>query len=160
MNKIPFFKIILLTAVWVVLRESVSLMTVVTGLAVSVGCVLLYRFLIPLPEMERVKPLRLLAYFFYLIGQVYVGGIAALKMVLFGAHVEIVELKTKLTSRVLRTLLVNSITLVPGSISLDLTDDTITVLWLTNISKGSPDLEKADEVLKGRLERMLIKAQK
>jgi multisubunit Na+/H+ antiporter MnhE subunit len=149
--------IILLTVVWIILRESLTVMTAVTGLAISVCCVLFSRRVIPLSKTESVKPLRFVIYLFYLLGQIYIGGVAAIKLILLDAHVEIVEINTQIKSSVLRTILVNSITLVPGSVSLDLTEDVITVLWLT---KYPPDIENAGKLLKGKLERVLLKAQK
>ena len=152
--------IILLTAVWIILREDLTVITAIIGLVLSVCCVLLSRRLIPLAQTDPVKPLRLLAYVFYLLGQIYIGGIMSIMIVLFGAHVEIVEIKTKLRNRLLRTILVNSITLVPGSVTLDLHEDTITVLWLTKKTVSQAEIDNADELLKGKLERMLLKAQK
>jgi len=99
-------------------------------------------------------------YLFYLIGQIYIGGISAIKIILFGAHVEIVKIQTHIRNKVLRTILVNSITLVPGSVSLDLSEDVITVLWLKRKTSGAPDIDNADEILKDKLEGMLLKAQK
>ena len=160
MSRNSLYLILSLTVIWIILRESVSAATVLIGLAASTCCVLFARKFIPLTKTEPVKPLRLVLYFFFLLGQIYIGGIAAVKVILFGAHVEIVEIKTKITSRLLRTILVNSITLVPGSIALDLTDDVITVLWLTRETDTPPDIEKADELLKGKLERMLLKAER
>jgi multisubunit Na+/H+ antiporter MnhE subunit len=91
---------------------------------------------------------------------VYIAGFLALRVVLTGAHVEIVEVKTEITNKFLRTILVNSITLVPGSVSLDLQDDAITVLWLQKKTEGSSNIENAGELIKGKLERMLRKMQK
>jgi len=152
--------IVLLTVIWVILRESFSVATIIIGIIVSALCVLLSRRLIPLTRTETVRPLRLLIYLPYLLGQIYVGGISAIKIILFGAHVEIVEVRTRIKSGLLRTILVNSITLVPGSISLDLTGDRITILWLKRKSHASANNENADELLKGKLERMLLKAEK
>jgi len=152
--------IVLLSAVWIILRESISIITVAAGLVISVCCVLFTRRIIPSSKSESIKPLRLLIYVFFLIGQIYIGGIVAIGMILFGARADIVEIKTTIKNKVLRTILVNSITLVPGSVSLDLKDDVITVLWLTRESDGPPNAENADRLLKSKLEKMLTKAQK
>jgi len=74
--------------------------------------------------------------------------------------VEIVEIKTTLSSLFLRTVLVNSITLVPGSVSLDLKGDIITVLWLKKKDAAPEYTENAGELIKGGMERLLLKAQK
>jgi len=152
--------IVLLTVVWIILRESLTLVTAAVGLVLSVGCAMFSRRAIPISKTEPIKPLRLILYLFYLLLQVYIGGIMVIKIILFGAHVEIVEIKTQLSNKLLRSILVNSITLVPGSVSLDLNEDVVTVLWLTRRTDTPPDIGTADEVLKGKLERVLIKAQK
>jgi len=152
--------IILLTVVWMILRESFTVVTAVIGLVLGVLCVLLSRRFIPLEKTDPVKPLRLIIYLFYLLGQVYVGGMATIKVILFGSHVEIVEIETKIRNRILQAILVNSITLVPGSVSLALEENTITVLWLTRENISQSHIDNADELLKGKLERLLLKAQK
>ena len=160
MSKNTIIMIILLTAVWVILRETITLVTIAVGLVLSTFCVLVSRRMIPIAKTGSIKPLRLIVYLFFLLVQVYLGGLAVIKVILFGAHVEIVEIKTKISNNLLRSILVNSITLVPGSVSLDLNEDAITVLWLTRRTDAPPDVGLADEQLKGKLERMLIKAQK
>jgi len=151
---------IILTVIWMILRESIAISTVVAGFAISAGCLFLCHRLLPLPNMAHFHPLRLILYLFYLVGQVYIAGFSAIKIMLTDAHAETVEVRTTLTDKFLRTILVNSITLVPGSVSLDLQDDKITVLWLMKKTMKSRNMENADELLKGKLERMLLKAQK
>jgi len=152
--------IITLTLAWVVLMERLTIATALVGLAVSACCVFFTRRVIPLQKSEPVKIFRLVIYFFYLLGQIYLGGIAGIKVILFGANVEIVEIQTHIRNKTLQTVLFNSVTLVPGSVSLDLKSDTMTVLWLTNKAHGPPPVENSGEVIKGRLERLLLKAQK
>ena len=152
--------IILLTIIWTILRESVSILGVAAGLAISFCCVFFFNRFIPLPKSEPIKPFRLAIYVFYLIGQIYIGGIEAIRIILFGASVDIVEMKTRIRSKVLRTILVNSITLVPGSVSLDLNEDTITVLWLARKTVEPADIKKTSELFKGKLEKMLYRVQK
>ena len=159
MSKNSIFLILLLAAIWVILRESLTFMTVVAGIVVGGCCVFLTRRFIPLNKTDKVSLFRLVIYLFFLFGQIYIGGIATIRLILFGANAEIVEIKTKIRNSLLQTVLVNSITLVPGSIALDLSDDTITVLWLMRKTDEPPDIEKADAVLKGKLERMLLKAE-
>ena len=72
--------------------------------------------------------------------------------------VDIVTVKTKLKNESLRIILADSITLTPGSILLDLKDEFITLLWIRD--KFTPsDSETADRMLKGKLERRLLKAE-
>jgi len=140
------------------LREGFTISIVVSGLVISACCVFFALRFLPLSKTDPINPLRLALYLFFLLGQMYSACFMVIKIIFTGAHVEIVEIQTKLTNKFLRTILVNSITLVPGSVSLGLEDNRITVLWLKK--KNDIGSANADEFLKGKLERVLIKAQK
>jgi multicomponent Na+:H+ antiporter subunit E len=157
MNRTFIFAVTALTVIWCILREEFSPSAVGTGFFVGVVCLFLYRKLLPFPILSDFYILKLIPYPFFLLFRVYVGGISAIKLILTGAEVEITEIKTELTSTFLRTLLVNSITLVPGSISLDLKDDTITVLML---KEKNSEMKDIDRILKGNMEKMLLRAQR
>ena len=160
MSKNSVYATLLLALVWIILRESFSVSTVVTGFAISTGCLFLCHRLLPLPSTAHFNPIRLVIYLFYLLGQVYIAGLSAIRIILTDAHVEIVRVRTRISDKFLRTVLVNSITLVPGSVSLDLQEDEITVLWLLKKGSTAQEIDNADELIKGKLERMLLKAQK
>ena len=160
MNKNRLYIILFLTVVWSILWEELSVPTVITGIVVSAGCVYFYKKYLPLSKISGVNFLRLAMYPFFLIGQIYISGFHAIKLILSGAKVDIVEVKTKITNELLRVILANSITLTPGTVSLELNDDTITVLWLREKTSDSQDLGNADELIKGKLENKLLKAQK
>ena len=98
-------------------------------------------------------------YPFYLIGQIYLAGFSAIKLILSQPKVDIVQVKTSVTNEFLKVILANSITLIPGTVSLDLKDETITVLWLREKTSGPEDLDNAGELIKGDLEKMLLKTQ-
>ena len=153
------YPIVLLTLVWVILCEKLSVLTVATGVVISAGCVrFCYKYL-PLNIITGVNFLKLAAYPFYLIGQIYMSGFDSIKIVLTGAKVGIVEVRTKITNDFLKVVLVNSITLIPGSISLDLQDEIITILWLRGKTDDPQDVDAADKLLKSALERKLLQAQ-
>ena len=131
-----------------------------TGIAISGGVVYFYRKYLPLNKITGVSFLKLAMYSFYLVGQIYIAGFNAIKLILTDAKADIVVVKTKITNELLRVALANSITLTPGTVSLELKDETITVLRLREITGDSQDLTDADESVKGKLERKLLKAQK
>jgi len=160
LNKNSVYLIVLLTIVWVILCEKLSVTTVATGIAISGGVVYFYRKYLPLNKITGVSFLKLAMYSFYLVGQIYIAGFNAIKLILTEAKVDIVEVKTKITNDLLRVVLANSITLTPGTVSLELKDETITVLWLREKTSDSEDLADADELIKGKLEKKLISAQK
>jgi len=91
---------------------------------------------------------------------VYLSGFNAIKLIITGADAGTIEVKTQLSSGFLRTLLANSITLTPGTVSLDLNNDTITVLLLTGKTNAGKDTEDTAASIKGTLEKMLLKVQK
>ena len=156
-NRNALYKVILLTLVWIVLREDYSAFTVVTGVIISVGCVWYARKFLPINNTSNINFLKLFLYILYLIGQVYLSGFYVIKMILFGAKAEIVEVKTKITDEALRVILSDSITLTPGSIMLDLADDKIIVLWLRGRKNK---IENAEDFIKGTLEEKLLKTKK
>jgi multicomponent Na+:H+ antiporter subunit E len=161
MSKHSIFAVIfataLLTLVWVILRESLTPRTILTGMAVSVCCLYFCHRFLPIPKTSGIRFFRLIIYLLYLIGQVYISGAAVIKLIFTGAAVEVVQVRTKITNTLLKTLLVNSITLIPGSVSLELQDDIITVLWL--VKKSAEKRMNPDEALLHKLERMLKKAE-
>ena len=113
--------------------------------------------------MERLKGVnyfRFFLYIFYLIGQMYIAAIATVRLVIKGARTEIVEVETEIKNEFLRVMLANSITLVPGSVTLDIKDNLLTVLLLTDKNADESTLENVGELIKGGLERRLLKAQK
>ena len=159
MNKNSIYLIILLTAVWIILCEELSVSTVATGIAISAGVAYFYQKYLPLNAITGVNFLILAMYPFYLIGQIYIAGFNAIKLILTEAKVDIVEVKTKVTNELLRVILANSITLTPGTVSLELKDETITVLWLREKTSAPRDMDEAGESIKGKLERKLLKTQ-
>ena len=161
-----FLTILFLTAIWVVLQESYSYQTIIIGLVLSVAGVIFVQRFVPLPEISGIRPFWLIIYPFYLLWLLYIADFAVVKTIFSKPHVEVVKIKTKLHNSALRMILVNSITLVPGSLSLDIVDDEITVLWLGEKSALPDEAEtneakaSLEEIIKGKMERVLLKAQK
>ncbi|MFH1415274.1 MAG: Na+/H+ antiporter subunit E [Elusimicrobiota bacterium] len=66
----------------------------------------------------------------------------------------IVKIRTELTSPLAKTVLCNSITLTPGTLSVDISGDIIYVHWI-NVQEG--DLSDITEQIAGRFEKILKK---
>ena len=152
------YSIAVLVLVWIILRETFSLFTLVVGVALSIACIYFYHKYLPLKRISNVKFLRLGGYVFYLIGQIYLAGFYVIKLIILGAKADVIKLKTKVTNESLKVLLADSITLTPGSILLDLNNENITLLCLKE-KNDTRDLEAMDNFLKGRLENQLLKVQ-
>jgi multisubunit Na+/H+ antiporter MnhE subunit len=160
MGKHTFYVILTLTAVWIILMENISWRTMGTGLLVVIIVMHFERKFLPYEEIKDVYFFKLATYPFFLIGQIYLSGWQVIKMVLTGCRIDVVKVKTPLKSETLRTILGDSITLIPGSVLLELEGNELTVLWI--IPTNTPQLDEAgtDEMMKGKLERRLGIAQR
>ena len=155
------FKTIFLTFIWVILREDFTLPTIAIGVIISIGCIAYSRKFLPLSEVKNVRFFRLFLYLFYLIWQIYLSGFHVIKLIITGkARPDFVTVQTKLTNESLRVVLADSITLTPGSILLDLTDDKITVVLMVGTDESPLTGSLADREIKGSLEERLLKAQR
>ena len=68
-------------------------------------------------------------------------------------HPGIVKIKTNLKSAAGRTMLANSITLTPGTLTVDITDDGY--LYIHWINVKTDDVEEASKRIAGRFEKVL-----
>jgi len=152
--------VVALTLLWIILSENVSTFIIITGVAVSLLCLYFSRKYLPINKMSNVRFFRLGLYLLYLIGQVYVSAVYVIRIILVGAKVEIIQTDTEITNEFLNNVLSVSITLTPGSILLDSKNGRITVLWLKGKNDPDVDTEKAGEIIKGKLEKKLLKVQK
>jgi len=157
LNRNAFFSILLLTLVWIVLRENFSVFEAGAGVVIGICCLYFCRRYLPFPKFGKINFFLIFFYPFYLIFQIYLSGFNVIKLIFTDAQADIVEVKTKIKNDFARAVLANSITLIPGSISLELKEDVITVLWLKRKSKDSRDAESAAMFIKRKLERILVK---
>ena len=151
--------VLALTVIWIILTESVSPFNIGVGVAAGILTAVFLRKFLPVKNIDDVNFYRLITFPFYLIGQIYVAGFQVIWMVLKGSRVGTIVLKTEIKSEALKVILVDSITLTPGSVLIDLEGDNLNLLWIRE--KNEPaDVETAERKLKARLERRLLKAQK
>ena len=158
MGKHTFFVLIALTVVWVVLMEGISWQAVAMGMISSMVCMHIGGKFLPYAEIDNVNFFKLVGFPFFLLGQIYVAGIDVMRIILKGSKVDVIGIKTELKVDALRVMLADCITLVPGSILLNLEGEDATILWITTTT-GGLDAAAAEEQLKGKLERRLIRAQ-
>jgi len=159
MGKHTFFVMIALTVVWIVLMEQISWQALAMGMISSMVCLHFGGKFLPYAEIESIDFYKLVTFPFFLLGQIYIAGIDVMRIILKGSKVEVINIKTELKSDALRVMLADCITLVPGSILLELEEENATILWITT-ADGAVDAAAAEEQLKGKLERRLLKAQK
>jgi len=161
MSKGNIIIVLALTFVWIILVESLSVITITTGFAISVVCVFFGRKFLPLEKIKGVNFGKLATYPFFLLGQIFSASIYVSKIILFGAKTDIVQVETGIENDSLRIMLADSVTLTPGSLLLELKDEKMTILWLRPID--APDVEQTKDPGKqimGKIENRLLKAQK
>ena len=145
-----------LALVWILLRENFSLFDLALGIVAGAACLYFTSRFLPAERFEPIKLSRLITYPFWLLGQIYLSGFFVIKMIIMGARADIVHFDTKLNSNTLKVIMGNSITLIPGSITLDYTGSEYTVVWMRARTSSKP--RNAGDALKGKLEARLIKA--
>jgi len=126
-----------LLALWIALRESIGVWTLVQGLVISIGCTIFFNRYLPLKKTEDVNFFKLILFPFKMVGQIFKCAIYVIEVIFKGARVDIVEIDTTLSSETLIDILGDTLTLTPGSVMLDAKDKTLTVLWLRK--QGDPD---------------------
>ena len=122
---------LILLTIWVILLGNLSLVTFLSGAAVSMICMWFVKKFFPLEKIRDVRFFRLVLFFPYLIKEIYVQGFLVIRKIFSAAEPEIIIAKTELKSDFLKAVLVNSLTLTPGSIALDIQDDKVKILSLT-----------------------------
>jgi len=99
------------------------------------------------------RPDIILLYLIILIAKVYIASFdVAYRVLTMRINPGEIRIRTRLRSELARVLLANSITITPGTLTIDLRDDYLYVHWLE--SKGTSALQ-AGELIKGTFERLL-----
>lgn len=148
--------IILLTIIWIVLFEYFTPFIFASGLLIAVLVVLFTdRFLLK-GNYEHSYVIgfgTLIRYSIRLIVEIYLAGVAVIPTIIKGdADVEIVRVETKLRDELLIDILANSITLTPGTVSVDKIGKQLLIL---NLNAQAPD-EDRRELIPLCLEKILI----
>jgi len=161
-GKHTFFVVVALSVVWIVLTETFNWQSLAIGLLVGAFCSFFAtKFLPPAESANTVKFSKLIFYPFYVLGQVYKAAFSMLKFVFVGANVEFVPVKTTLKSETLRIILMDTMTFIPGSISMEINDDTIMSLWIydKNLDISTLSQEQINQMTMGKIQKKLAKAQ-
>jgi len=119
--------------IWCILRESFSLMTLLTGLGLGMAAVLSSRFFLLPKTREAIPsegvPFKSLLFPFCLLFSIFQSGFKIIRLYFRGhTHIGLVKLKTGYSSPFINFLLANAITLTPGTVTLDMESDELTVL--------------------------------
>lgn len=166
-NKFLYFKLIRISVItllsfslWFIISEELSFLSLILGILLSLICAL-YSFEIFIRDDEFHKSAiffridLLFMYFFWLWFESYLATFQLAK-VLFSKNLNpgVVRIKTKIRSEIGRTLLANSISLLPGTISLWMEGPYIYVHWY---SRQTINSIHAGRLIKGRLEKLILR---
>ena len=149
----------LLFALWLIFNGKVTLEIVLFGIVLSTAVYLFcWKFLEYSPKRE-LRALRLLpqgiGYFFVLVWEIVKANCAAIALIVspkYEVEPVLVTFRTNLKTDLAKTILANSITLTPGTITVELTDDEFKVHCL--------DKEMAEGLSDSVFVRLLMKMEK
>lgn len=157
MRKIIYYTEVacIIAVVWIILNERLSLPLFAVGWALGIITVTItdkYLLMGDYKFSYQVPLLLMLKYLFYLLVQIYASGFQAILRMLKGhTDVGIVEFETRLENELYICLLANSITLTPGTVTLDKSGR-----WLKVLCLNRPAAEDAGEALAQPFERIFL----
>ena len=159
MRRLIYF--VLAFIIWMLLTWQFDAQVIIAGLIVSVIVALLSHEILPKEYRVFISPVRVFWVLVYLPVFFYYVMKANLDVVYRALHPKmpikpgIVKIKTILKTESGITALANSITLTPGTLTVDLTDDGY--LYIHWINVKSEDVEQATELIARRFEWFLRK---
>jgi len=156
--KVRLFQFLLTFLVWWALTWTTDLLTVIIGVIVAAVVVLFLSDLFPSNIALLFSPRRLfwfLVYILYFFYFVFKANLDVLYRVLhpdLPINPGIVKVRTTLTTDLGKTILANSITLTPGTLTVDIEGEYLYVHWINVISK---DIESATVIIINRFENII-----
>ena len=151
---------LLLTFIWIAANSSVAIDSVVTGALISAVLAYVFTRKSNIWQVVHFSPSRLYHFILYIgvfIVELVRANISMMRYV-YSLRIDItpgvVKIKTGLKSPVGRLALANSIALTPGSLVLDIKDDTLFVHWL---DVKTTDQDEATRIIAGPFEKHLEK---
>ena len=157
MRRLIYF--VLAFIIWMLLTWRIDAQVIIAGLITSVIVALLFHEILPKEYRVFISPVRVFWVLLYLPVFFYYVLKANLDVVYRALHPKmpikpgIVKIKTILKTESGITALANSITLTPGTLTVDLTDDGF--LYIHWINVKSDDVEQATELIARRFEWFL-----
>ena len=147
--------VILFLIVWVIMYEKINLSTLIGGVLVGVFSLFFPEKYFIGGSYYKLYPLNILwsiKYGFFLLLEIYKASFYTIKMTISGdINPGIVEIKTNLKHDFHINILANSITLTPGTVTIDKKGQLLKVLWLDVKTK---DPKEAAKIIKGSLEKL------
>jgi multicomponent Na+:H+ antiporter subunit E len=153
-----FIHFLILYVVWILLTWSFTYQEMLAGVAVALLAELLLGDIFPHEAVKVFYPRRffwLFVYFWVFITAMVKANFDVAYRVLniyLPIKPGIVKVRTKLKSDMGRTFLANSITLTPGTMSVDMVRDHLYIHWINVVS---PDIQKDTEIIVAHFEKYI-----
>ena len=147
-----------LLVVWVLLNNSIASDVLMVGVVAAAVITLMFQNSLALFSEFRWTPkavVTTLLYVMFFLKELFKSNINLAKVVLtpsLPVKPGIVKVRTRLKSRMGRLLLTNSITLTPGTLTVDVVGEWLYIHWVT---VDSTDIEEATAAIVGGFERYL-----
>jgi len=155
-KRLAFFLVLLI--IWLLLTWSLDLQQVIAGVVLAIVLAFVLARVFPGGPAKVFNPLRWLWFVFYLIYFAYYCIKANLDVAYRVLHPDvpirpgIVKVRSELQSDIAKTFLANSITLTPGTLTIDIDGPDFFVHW---ISISTDDPQQQTEIIVKRFECML-----
>ena len=149
------FWIIFLFLIWIGLTMSFDIQELTTGFIVSFVVALLYVKNYPSSDNFRFRPIAYIIYLFTFLKALVLANWDVARRVIdpkLPINPGIVAIKTNLKEDYKKLMLANSITLTPGTITMDVRDDTLFIHW---IDVTATNITETSEIIAGDFERTL-----
>ncbi len=147
------FWTILLFVIWLILTANFQIANIFIGLGVSFSIALLYTKMFEHKKFEMINPYWLGVYVLILMKNLVISNIQIAIRILskdMKLKPAIVAVKTELDSDWKRLLLANSITLTPGTLTLDVKDDMLYIhtIECKNIENKNELIKEFEDIIK------------
>ncbi|MFH1825708.1 MAG: Na+/H+ antiporter subunit E [bacterium] len=146
--------------VWVLLTASLNQTNILIGLGAAFVASILFGELLTVNPHKAFSPARYVWLLYYIpifIWEMIKANVDVAYRVLhprLPINPGLVKIKTNLRSDVAKTVLANSITLTPGTMTVDIKDDELYIHW---IDVKSQDVAEATKIIAGRFEPILAR---
>lgn len=156
-KKLYYFQlVILLTGLWLILFEKITILMLLSGLIFSIFSIYFSEKYLVDDSFYVFFPFnifKIIRYAFFMLFEIYKSGISIIPYIISGnAHPGFVDIYTELESNLDIVILANSITLTPGTITVDVQGHSLQVLWI-NPTTTQPTM--AGIKIKGSIEKKI-----
>ena len=158
MNRIVYYAqlTLIMSLFWIILFEATSAVILISAPFIAVASILLSEKYLLKESYYNLYPfnvLRLIRFTFFLFFEIFKSGVSMIPSIITGkSNPTFVEIVTDLDRNMDLIVLSNSITLTPGTITVELEGQRLVVLWMNPLTDNTT---KAGELIKGKLENII-----